>query len=303
MKLELRDVEYFAVVAEHGHVGRAAEALGLSQPALSRSLRRLETAIEARLFARTPKGVELTVVGSALLSQVRRLRLAVDDVTREAVDLSRGQAGHLRIGSSGIINDYLSGIYAALRKEAPKLTLRITATDNDVMLPLLRKGELDLIVNYLAATSHEGTVQEHLFDEDWVVFASARHRLAGCRRVTLRDLAQEEWTLSVSSLLNVQWLYRAFEERGLPPPRVAIETRTIRPRLQICAATDLLSFTSRRILGQAAPKFRLKELPVKELTWRRAVGVIYRKDGYLSPAARRFIEILKETAKEIASKQ
>jgi DNA-binding transcriptional LysR family regulator len=301
MKLGLRDVEYFAVVADHGNVGRAAESLGLSQPALSRSLRRLETAIQAQLFARTPKGVELTAVGSALLSQVRRLRLAVDDVAREAADLSRGLAGHLRIGASPVTTEHLGGIYATLRKQAPRLTLQITAADSDVTLPLLRKGGLDLIVNYLPTTPHEGTVQERLFDEEWVVFASSYHWLADRRRVTLRDLVQEQWTLSVPSLLNVRWLYRAFEDRGLPPPRVAIEVRTIRPRLQICASTDLLSFTSRRILREAAPSYRLKEIPVKELTLRRTVGVIQREGGYLSPTARRFIEILKATAREVSS--
>jgi len=68
--MDFRDVEYFAVLAKHGHVGRAAEALGLSQPALSLSLRRLERSIQAKLVKRTPKGVELTSVGSALLAQV-----------------------------------------------------------------------------------------------------------------------------------------------------------------------------------------------------------------------------------------
>ena len=54
--MELRDIEYFAVIAEHGHLGRAADALGLSQPALSKSLRRLEQALQVKLVKRTPKG-------------------------------------------------------------------------------------------------------------------------------------------------------------------------------------------------------------------------------------------------------
>ena len=61
--MELRDVEYFAVVAENGHLGRAAEALGISQPALSKSLGRLEAVIGAKLVRRTSKGVELTAEG------------------------------------------------------------------------------------------------------------------------------------------------------------------------------------------------------------------------------------------------
>src|SRR5262245_39212455 len=71
--MELRDIEYFAVVAEHGNVRRAAEALDLSPPALSKSLRRLEKSVGAKLVKRTPKGVELTDVGVAMVGQVRRI--------------------------------------------------------------------------------------------------------------------------------------------------------------------------------------------------------------------------------------
>ena len=82
MSMDLRDIEYFAVIAEHGHLGRAAEALGLGQPALSVSLRRLEDSAGAKLVKRTPKGVELTDVGRALLSHVGRLQLAREDLAR-----------------------------------------------------------------------------------------------------------------------------------------------------------------------------------------------------------------------------
>src|SRR5436190_23527979 len=96
--MDMRDIEYFAVVAEHGHVGRAADALGLGQPALSMSLRRLEKSAQAKLVRRTAKGVELTAVGVALLSHVQRLRLARTDLAREMLALAKGEAGHLRIG-------------------------------------------------------------------------------------------------------------------------------------------------------------------------------------------------------------
>ena len=75
MQPQLRDIEYFAAIAEHGQVQKAAAALGLSQPALSKSLRRLEQAMKTRLLKRTPHGIELTSVGSALLSRIRKLRL------------------------------------------------------------------------------------------------------------------------------------------------------------------------------------------------------------------------------------
>jgi DNA-binding transcriptional LysR family regulator len=299
--MELRDIEYFAVVAEHGHLGRAAEALGLSTPALSKSLRRLEQSLQAKVVKRTPKGVELTAEGSALLLHVRELRLSLQDIAREIADLSQGRVGYLRIGAGPILAEHLlPAVLVATLKDAPKVTVRISVSDNDLMIPALRNGELDLIVNFLPASLPEGLVHEHLYDDMFVVFASADHRLTRLKRVTLADLAQERWALSEPTLLYRQWLNRKFQDSGMPPPRVAVETRSVRLRLQTLASCDLVDFTSRHVFRQAAQQFGLKELPVKELEWRRPVGVIYREGGYLSPAARRFIEILKTTAKEIA---
>ncbi len=70
--MELRDIEYFEEIAEQRHLGRAADRLGLSQPALSKSLRRLEEAMQVKLFNRNAKGLELTAEGSLLLSKGTR---------------------------------------------------------------------------------------------------------------------------------------------------------------------------------------------------------------------------------------
>ena len=290
--MELRDIEYFAVVAEHGNVRRASETLGLSPPALSKSLRRLEESMQAKLVERTPKGVALTPVGAALLAQVSRLRLTLQDIRREAEDLSRGRAGHLRIGVGATTVEDVPRGCAALLKEALGLSVQIVVGDNDVMVPALRNGELDLIFNVIPDTPYAGCVQEHLFDDVFVVCASAEHRLTRRKRLSLVDIAHERWTLSAPGVLNVQHVHRVFQASGLPAPRVAIEARPLGLRLQICASTDLLSFCARRTLHVLAPRFRLKELPVKELEWRRAVGVIYRNESYLSPAARRLIRLL-----------
>ena len=148
--MELRDIEYFAVIAEHGHLGRAADALGLSQPALSKSLRRLEQALQVKLVKRTPKGVELTAEGSVLLLRVRELRLSLQGVAREIADVSQGRVGHLRIGVSAAISErLLSAAFAALLKDAPRTKLIVSVSDNDLMVPALCNGELDLIIHYL----------------------------------------------------------------------------------------------------------------------------------------------------------
>ncbi len=121
--MELRDIDYFAVIAEQRHLGRAAEALGLSTAALSKSLRRLEQLAEAKLVRRTPKGVELTAVGKAVLAHVEQLRLARDDLVREVSDVAQGRAGNLRIGSGpSTAENTLPAACSALLNETPKVS-------------------------------------------------------------------------------------------------------------------------------------------------------------------------------------
>jgi DNA-binding transcriptional LysR family regulator len=305
MNMNLRDVQYFAVVAEHRHLGRAAESLGLSQPALSMSLRRLEKFMQTKLVKRTPKGVDLTTAGEAVFAHARRLRLSVEDISREVADLSHGRAGHLRIGTGSVFALHLVPTACdAFLKEAPKVTLKIMVGGRiAATLASVRNGELDLAVTHIEAPRPEDLVEEHLYDESYVVYASAKHRLAKRRQLTLADLVQERWTLGATNSLVDRQLSQAFVGNNLPPPKIAIETANLPLRQRLVAASELLAFGSREVVRYAAARYRVAELQVKNLTYTPRVSVVYRKDAYLSPAARRFIEILKATAKDIAAEK
>ena len=298
--LEARDLEYFAVVAGHGNLRRAADVLGLSQPALSKSLRRLEKSAGTKLVKRTPKGVELTAVGSALLGHARRLRLSFDDIEREIRDLVQGRAGHLRIGAAPVTVEHpLSPACAALLKDAPKLTLQITIGTNDVLLPALRSGELDLLVSAVPAASFDDLVQEPIYADEFVIYASANHRLAGGKRLTVSDLAGERFKLPPPGTIAAQTLRRLFEEGGFRLPVATIELPSVFTMFHLVACSDVLGFGSRREVHEWARRFRLVELNVKGLPWIRTIGASYRKDAYLSPATHRLIDLLKSTVREI----
>lgn len=300
--MELRDIEYFNVVAAHRHLGRAAEALGLSQPALSKSLRRLEHELGAKLVNRTPKGVELTAEGMALLGRARELHLSFQAVAEEIRDVGRGRVGHVRIGAGPVSSvEMLVKALLPLIEEAPKISYDIAVSDNDLMIPALRRGDLDLIVGYAPrALPRDGLVEELLFELDFAVVASARHPLAGRKLVTLADLSRERWALTGASLLTQQRLRRTFLEHGLPPPDIAVETRSLRLRLQLVASSRLLDYTSVGVFRAARRSFRLRALRVPELEWRRPVSVVYREGAYLSPAARRVIECIKSASSSLA---
>lgn len=297
--MEFRDIEYFAVLAAHGHVGRAAEALGLSQPALSLSLRRLENALQAKLVKRTPKGVELTATGAALLSRVERLRVAREDIRREVRDLSTGKAGHLRIGAQpGIVADHLGPACTQLLRDAPDLELSLN-TMTSQLVPALRGGQLDVVLHDLRAPSPD-LVHEHLSDDPFVIFTAANHRLAKLKRVTIKDLAHERWARA-GITENWDWFTELSLKAGNPPPRTGLRTDSPALRAYVVANSDLLGYATERAFEQLPPQFRFAKISVKEMARVRQVYVSYRKDGYLSPVARRFIEILKSTTKRTSA--
>lgn len=296
-----RDLDYFAVVAEHGHLGRASEALGLSQPALSMSLRRLEKSLQAKLVKGTPKGIELTSVGRALQSHLQRLRLVRQDVAREIADLSQGRAGELRISTQvGVLEELVAVASAALLNEAPRISLRVTVTSLESMVPALRNGELDFIVSTSPSVPADDLVHEHLYEDEFVVIASTAHHLAGRRRISLAEVAQERWVRPGASGPSWDAFTRAFEKAGLPLPQFTMISNSSVVRRRVIAYAGFLGQGVRQAVRQMSRSLPLTVLPVKELTIARIVMVTYRKGGYLSPAARRFIEILKATAKEIA---
>jgi DNA-binding transcriptional LysR family regulator len=245
--------------------------------------------------------VELTASGEAVFAHARRLRLSVEDISREVADLSHGRSGHLRIGAAPVFALYLVPTACdALLKEAPKVTFKITLSGQDSMLAALHGGELDLAISTMQVPRYNDLVGERLYDEDYVLFAGAHHRLAKRKQLTMADLVGERWAMS--SINNPTWrrLSQMFADAGLPPLVIGVETTDLPLRHHLIAASDMISFGSRDVARHVARRFPIVELRVKDLAYTRRVGVFCRKESYLSPAARRFIEILKATAKEIA---
>lgn len=298
--MEIRDLQYFAVVAEHQNIARAAEALELSATALSKCLRRLEKSVGAKLVQRAAKGITLTTVGAALLVRIGTLQGTLSDVRREAADLGQGDAGHINVGvSPGASENFVADACVSLSKMCTAITLRVFTGVISVLSNRLHKGEIDFCVAGPQSFSATECIQEHLYHNPFVVFASASHRLAIRKQVSIADIAGERWASS-NSIALPQWqeLFRAFENSRLPLPSVALETNSTAVRFAAIAYSDYLGFTSREFLRQEARRYALVELAVNDLSIAATVSIIYRKGAYLSPAARRLIDILKAQARE-----
>lgn len=295
--MELRDLEYFVVVAEHGNLGRAAEALRLSPPALSKSLGRLEGALQVKLFQRNAKGMELTAEGSLLLLRARELRQSLRNVAQEVSDVSRGHAGHIKLGLGPSVDDeFLLRAVAQLVSEQPRVTMKVIVSDADEIMPLLVSGQLDLVINILWPAPPAGLAYIPLYEDECVVGCASNHRLANRPHVSLAELSQERWALSPPGLPTPRRLHEVFQDSGLEPPRVAFESRSLKLRMEVAASSELLLYTSKAVLGRPGTGHAgLRALVVPELRWLRAMGAIHRKEPYMAPAVRRLIEILRKT--------
>lgn len=184
--LDLRLVRYFTVVAEHGHFGRAATALRIAQPSLSRQIRRLEQQLGARLLDRTPRGTTLTAAGTAFLPQARSLLRAAARAGAQA--RAAASPGRVVVGyTNGII---ITPAARAMRAARPDADVRIRHVAFDEPHVALLDHQVDVLVARLPFPTR-GLRVTVLYEEPRAVLVSREHRLAGKETVTLDDIADE----------------------------------------------------------------------------------------------------------------
>jgi DNA-binding transcriptional LysR family regulator len=295
-QLDLRDLRYFEVIAETGHLGRAAKKLFRSQPALTGCVRRLEETLRTPLFERVGRGIRLTPAGEALLSRARSLRIASEDAVREIGDLGRGLAGMIRVGTVPTVARFLlPSLTREYLKEAPGVTIKAMIGQNDVLKSALKAGELDVIVSFIPRSDEAEFAHHEIFEDDVVVVASRTHAIHR-KRARMKDLLDYRWVLALPEVATRQWLDHAFVARGLPAPSVQIETNILLMLPTLIEKNHLLSFISRRHAGEGSI---LREVPCKETTMRRKFAVTYRRDSYISPAGRRFVDLLRARGEEL----
>lgn len=298
--LDLRDLRYFETIAETGHLGQAAAKLFRTQPALTGCVRRLEAALGTALFERIGRGIRLTAAGHALVRRARSLRVAADDTVREIAEVGAGVAGQVRIGVLPTLARFLMPpLSRVFLQDAPGVTLRTVIAQNDVLATQLAAGEVDFIVTTAVGAS-EDVVNHTVLEDEAVVIASRSHPILS-KKARLQDLLAYRWVLAPPSVGTRQWLDRVFQGRGLPGPLVQIETNLILMMPTLIHQTELLTFTSRLHVRPGDAGGNLREVRLKETTMRRRFDVAYRRDSYLSPAAKKMIGLLRARGRELFS--
>ncbi len=189
--MELRGLRYFVAVAEERHIGRAAVRLQMTQPPLSRAMRRLEDDLGATLLVRTPSGVELTEAGRTLYDDARSLLEHADRVDARV----RSTAGHatLTVGSLADSADLVGGrIVTAFRQRHPNVSVRVHEADLGDPSAGLRAGLVDVALTRLPFTD-DGLRSHVLHTEPVGLVVREDDPLAAESSVRLAALPERRW--------------------------------------------------------------------------------------------------------------
>jgi len=194
---ELWQLRYFAAVAERLHFGRAAQALHISQPPLSRAIRALEGRLGVSLFARSRRRVELTAEGTRLLEETRRVLGQLERTALELRGMASGERGRLRVGFVSLA-DYgvLPGLLKAYKSAHPGVSLALREMLSPEQSLALAAGELDF--GLLLPPVSEAARLDHMVvqRERFVAALPSRHRLASGRgKLAMSALAAEPFVM------------------------------------------------------------------------------------------------------------
>jgi DNA-binding transcriptional LysR family regulator len=232
MDLDLRKLRYFLAVADGLHFGRAAEALHIAQPALSRQIRALEQDLGAPLFTRNRHGVELTDPGRQLLADAGPLLASADAVRRRVAVAAHGSR-RLAVG----FRTGIPVIPAAQAFEArhPDVVLDVQRIEWDDQAPMLLDGRID--VGYVRLPiDGTGLRVTPLYTEPLMVVLPAGHRLAGKEEVTEADVADE---------LLVWHADPSTQPTRRPHPDSGLRVHGVEEKLEHVAAGRGISFVAR----------------------------------------------------------
>lgn len=295
--LKLRHLALVLAVAEYGSLGRAASELYLTQPALSRLLREVETVMGAVLFERTRHGMVPTAAGTVCLEHARAMAGQVDAMRRRFHDLADPYTGSVGIGAHVIgTNLLVPRAVARLTAERPRIEVRIREAPPAELLRALDGGDLDLLAGRI--TDHPSTAGLKLvplYRESYRIIAAANHE-THVNHIVLADLCHYPWAVPVNGTVLREALEAAFASAGVGFPERHVECGTPASIRTLVAEAGYLALMPE---SMAAADTGLGMLPLRLEGMAHDVGYMVNPDRPLPAAALLLIDHLQTEATRI----
>jgi len=295
MLLDPRQLGAFLSVIERGSLGRAAEPLNLTQPALSRIIKRLESQLGVPLFARLPTGMELTPYGKALLPYAKLLKTEGAQAIEEINALRGVSRGTVRVGAvASVIAMLLPSAIEKVRKRSPGLRFQVLEAVEDNLAIALANHEVDIaIAGNIPESEDVVRIAEHEFRDRCAIIASSAHPLQRRRKLTIRSLLDQPWVLPPRDSPPRQQFEALVLSLGGSLAPVAVETRSISAIRALVARTQFLAWLPQRLYAADEAAELIRALAVEGMAIERRFFVYRRRRGFIPPAALRLLEELR----------
>jgi len=286
---------------EKGTIGKAAESLGISQPALTKSIRNLETLLQVKLLERRSRGVVPTIYGDAVLARGRSMRIELQELLRDIHALRTGTETHVRIGvAQGVASRLVPTATIRLAADRPKSRFSVWAGTAADLIPMLVNGDIDFAVSPLSAhRSETRTVEEFLFDDRPVIVASCNHPLARKKSVRPKELVKCRWVLANTTTPLRRMLDQIFTVDNLPPPVPVIECDSALYVKSVLIETDFVGFLPRDEIAVEERSGLLKAISFRTEVPARPVGILRRRSSTLSAVSLLLIREIRRVCQEL----
>ncbi|EGH72473.1 transcriptional regulator CynR [Pseudomonas syringae] len=283
----LRHIRYLLAVADHGNFTRAAEALHVSQPALSQQIRQLESSLGVQLFDRTRRSVVPTDAGRVYLDHARRCLLELDAGKRALNDVSDLSRGQLRLGVTPTFSEYLiAPLIDRFSALYPGVAIILTELPLEQITEALISDALDLAIGF--AGSHAVEIDSQpLFDEQ-LCLVMAKPASEKQAALTLEDLQALRFALLAPGFAT-RHLLDAWCQMQNFKPIIGLEANSIAILLKVVAQGRMATILPDAIVRKQPGLCEVQTIPALP---GRTVALLRRKNGYQSAAAKAFAKLV-----------
>jgi LysR family transcriptional regulator, regulator of abg operon len=297
--MRLQHLHLLLTLAQTGSLRASAQALNVTQPALTKALKQLEAEFGTALVVRTPKGVHLAPAGELLAARaatvVREIERAREEVTwhtqhaQATVTVGVSPAAALMLAPRAV---------ARFQSRWPQVRVRLVDALYPKALLQLRSGELDLALGPLPATGLGPDLSVlPLIDSPEVIAARAGHPLAKSRR--LADLEGAGWVLTGPVFGPGDPVHLGLEAQGLSPPRVMLECESFSTLLAVLPGMDAVALMPRRFFDSHGPRTGLVALPIADALPQTTIHLFCRTDAPLTLPTQRLKDGFEQEAKAL----
>ncbi|PWA12330.1 LysR family transcriptional regulator [Pueribacillus theae] len=291
MQLQLRSLEVFITVVEKKGFTKAAEALYVGQPALSKTIQKLEQELKVTLFDRSSKKIQLTDEGKVLYEKSKEILAKVTSIPESLHELSEVIIGEVRVGIPQIIGTvFFPQVAYHFLKKYPKVTLTTEEDGSVIIESLVNRGELD--IGFVVLPASNTLDAEVIYQDTFVVCVSSKHPLAGAEEVSLSQLKEEKFILFDKSFALYNLIRNHCIESGFSP-EVTFQSKQWDLVLQLVSAQLGITVIP-KILANKLNDIDIVALPITQPKTVWNIGIITKKNAYKSYALKEFINVVRE---------